>query len=102
MVTLVIFEWLQKKLLRGHYEIYMFEVTCGNVASALELINHLALEADATVTSIQVDEPAEGNFHITFKMDFQGRHSQERMQKFFADLSGDSNTTSIKRERSRV
>lgn len=102
MVTLVIFEWLQKKLLRGHYEIYMFEVTCGNVASVLELINHLALEADATVTSIQVDEPAEGNFHITFKMDFQGRHSQERMQKFFADLSGDSNTTSIKRERSRV
>ncbi len=102
MVTLIIFEWLQKKLLRGHYEIYMFEVECENVASALELINHLAAEADATVTSIQVDEPTKGDFTISFKTDFRGRHSQERMQKFFSDLSSDSNTTSIKRERSRI
>ncbi len=66
MVTLIIFEWLQKKLLRGHYEIYMFEVVCGNVASALELINRLAAEADATVTSIQVD--IKFNFYAIFSL----------------------------------
>lgn len=102
MITLVVFESLQKKLMHNHYALYMFSVCCTDVVFTLELINRLAAEADAAVTSIQVDERKVGEFQISFKADFGGRHSTERLQKFFSDLSNDEHTTRITQDRSRM
>ena len=43
-----------------------------------------------------------GEIEISFKADFGGRHSENRMQRFFAELSSDPHTDSVKSERSRV
>lgn len=101
MVTLIVFEWLQKKILHNRYSLYIFSVTCSNVAGTLELIHTLAGAADAIVNSIHVDEVKDG-FKIHFKADFGGRHSDERLQKFMADLSEDSHTRSINYDQSRI
>lgn len=39
LITLIVFEWLQNKLMHGRDETYSFCVTCGNVAAAMEQIN---------------------------------------------------------------
>ena len=102
MVTLTVFELLQKKLMHGRYELYMFSVDCTDVVSALELINKLASAHDATLARMQVDSSEEGSYEISFKADFSGRHASERMQKFFAALNNHSSITSVKSDRSRM
>ena len=101
LVTLIIFEWLQKKIMHNRYALYLFSVTCADVAATLEVINTLASETDALVNSVHVDEQKEG-FKIRFKADFGGRHANERVQKFFAELSEDKHTSSVTSDRSRM
>ena len=102
IVILVLFEWLQEKLMRGRYALYLFSVSCSDVVSMLERINQLATECDASLKAIQVDGKEDGEVEITFKADFGGRHSEQRMQRFFAGLSSDQYADSVKSERSRV
>ena len=101
LVTLIVFEWLQKKILHNRYSLYLFSVTCADVAGTLELIHTLAGNADATLNSIHVDEVKAG-FKIRFKADFGGRHSDERLRKFMSDLSADPHTSSVTSDRSRI
>lgn len=100
LVTLVIFEWIQRRLMINHYELFYFYVYCTRVANTLELISRLADEADAVVTSVNIEERKDG-FKIKFKADFSGRHSNDRVRKFLADLSEDESTSSANFERSR-
>ena len=102
IVILVLFEWLQEKLMRERYALYLFSVSCSDVVSMLERINQLATECDASLKTMQVDGKEDGEVEITFKADFGGRHSEQRMQRFFAELSSDQYADSVKSERSRV
>ena len=102
IVILVLFEWLQEKLMHERYALYLFSVSCSDVVSMLERINQLATECDASLKAIQVDGKEDGEVEITFKADFGGRHSDQRMQRFFAGLSSDAHADSVKSERSRV
>ena len=102
IVTLVLFEWLQEKLMHERYALYLFSVSCSDVVSMLERINQLATECDASLKAIQVDGKEDAKVEITFKADFGGRHSEQRMQRFFAGLSSDQYADSVKSERSRV
>ena len=88
LVTLVIFEKIQRLLLRNHYGNRSYNVTCKDVGRALKLIYRLAGEANASLLSTEVDGDEE-RFHISFKLNFNGRKPAEREQKFFAALSGD-------------
>ena len=98
IVILVLFEWLQEKLMRERYALYLFSVSCSDVVSMLERINQLATECDASLKAIQVDGKEDGEVEIPFKADF----SEQRMQRFFAELSSNQYADSVKSERSRV
>ena len=84
IIILVLFEWLQEKLMHERYALYLFSVSCSDVVSMLERINQLATECDASLKAMQVDGKEDGEVEITFKADFGGRHSEQRMQRFFA------------------
>ena len=56
--------------------------------------------AEAFITCVQVVPPREG-FKIDFKADFSGRHSNDRVRRFLAELSEDESTSSANFERSR-
>lgn len=101
LVTLIVFEWLQKKIIHNRYSLYLFSVTCSDVAGTLELIETSAGTADAVLNSIHVDEVQNG-FKIRFKADFGGRHSEERQRKFITDLSEDARISSVTSDKSRV
>ena len=100
MITLVIFEWIQRRLMINHYELFYFYVLCTRVSATLELISRLAGEADVVVTSVNIEERKDG-FKIKFKADFSGRHSSDRVRKFLSELIEDENTSSANFERSR-
>jgi len=103
LITLIVFEWLQQKLMHGRYELYLFKVVSSNVVVTLGQINKLAVETDAIVAATNVeDEDAKGNYEISFKIDFRGRHAPTRMQQFLMDLTSDECTVSIKSERARM
>lgn len=102
MVTLVLFEWLQRKLMRDRFESYSFSVGCTNVSIALARVNALADAADVHITSLQIEERRSGEYEIQFKVNFNGRHASEHLQRFLADLSSDENINTVQSERSRV
>lgn len=102
IIILVLFEWLQEKLMHQRYSLHIFSVTCNDVVSTLERINQLAARNDAVLKAVQVDGKEDGEIEITFKADFGGRHCDQRMQRFLAELSSDPNTASVKTEPSRV
>lgn len=103
MVTLVIFEKLQNLLMKNHYALYTYSVTCEDIVYTLDLIHRLAVAADATVTSTEVEQDeGKGTFHICFKANFGGRAAGERMQKFFSDLASDPHTISVTQDRTRM
>ena len=102
LVTLVIFEWLQRKLMTDRYESHLFSVTCTRVGETLGRINALASRLNGRITGIQIEEKDPEEFEIQFKADFSGRRAETHLQDFMAALSEDENTTVVQSQHSRV
>ena len=102
LVTLVIFEWLQRKLMTDRYESHLFSVTCTRVGETLGHINALASRFNGRIAGIQIEEKNPEEFEIQFKADFSGRRAESHLQDFMAALSEDDNTTVVQSQHSRV
>ena len=102
MVTLVIFEWLQRKLMTDRYGSHLFSVTCSHVGETLNRINELSLRLNVRIAGIQIEEDSPEKFEIQFTAGFSGRHAEAHLQDFMAALSEDDNTTIVQSHRSRV
>ncbi len=101
MITLVVFEGLQQKMMRNHYELYQFTIRCTNLTDTLEHVNRLAEDFAAKITHIQV-EGREGEVVVSFKADFSGRRSKDRLDMFVAALDNDESTSTVELDRSRI
>lgn len=102
LVTLVFFEWLQRKLMTSRYEPHLFRVTCSHVGKTLNRINDLATRLNAQIAGIQIEEDGPQKFEIQFKADFGGRHADAHLQEFMTALCEDESTTLVQSQRSRV
>ena len=102
LVTLVIFEWLQRKLMTDRYDSHLFSVTCSHVGETLNRINELSLRLNVRIAGIQIEEDSPEKFEIQFTAGFSGRHAEAHLQDFMAALSEDDNTTIVQSHRSRV
>lgn len=98
LITLIVFEWVQAKFLHRNIGIVHFNLLCRDVAGTLALISSLAAGVDAIVAGAKVDELEKG-FRISFKADFGGRHANERVKDFIADLSVDPQVSSLTYDR---
>lgn len=102
LVTLVIFEWLQRRLMTGRYDSHNFSVTCTHVGETLGQINTLASRMNIRIAGIQIEEHSPEKFEIQFQADFSGRHADIHLQSFMTQLSEDANTTVVQSHPSRV
>ena len=102
LVTLVIFEWLQRRLIANRYDCHNFCVTCTHVGETLANINALASRLNVRIAGIQIEEQNNEKFEIQFKADFSGRHAELHLQSFMTQLSEDDNTTIVQSHPSRV
>lgn len=85
MVTLVIFERIQAKLLSHRDVSCVFSVTARSVTRVMGYIHELATAADAVITFTGMEAREEG-MELKFKIKFSGRHNQGRVHDFFAAL----------------
>ena len=86
LLTLVVFEWLQKLLMKGQYSMYEFNLTCESAVATMELIRHLADENRVSVTRIHIQGRKGDKPEIRFRANFSGARSLERVQVFFSTL----------------
>ena len=63
-MTLVIFEWLQRKLMTDRYDSHLFSVTCSHVGETLNRINELGQTPDEILDMYQLNNLADHKFII--------------------------------------
>ena len=85
LVTLTIFEALQRKLIHSHSSEDRFVVTTRDVAAALDIINQAAKGPKITIFDLTAQRAEEG-YRITFRAWYVGRKNQQRRAQFFQKL----------------
>ena len=86
LITLVLFEWIQKIIVKGRYSLYDFNLTCENAVAIMELIRRLADEQRALITRIHIQGRKGDKPEIRFRANFSGANSLDRVQNFFSVL----------------
>lgn len=85
MVTLTIFEALQRKLIHSHSAEDRFEVLTDDLAAALEVINTAAAGPSITIFDLDAAQTETG-YRIRFRAWFVGRKNEKRRTEFFTVL----------------
>ena len=85
MITLVIFERIQAKLLKHRDVSSSFSVTARSVTRVMGRIHELAHDSDAELTFLGMEAQDEG-MELKFRIRFSGRNNQGRVHDFFAAL----------------
>ena len=86
LIPLVLFEWIQKIIVKGRYSLYDFNLTCENAVAIMELIRRLADEQRALITRIHIQGRKGDKPEIRFRANFSGANSLDRVQNFFSVL----------------
>ena len=85
IVTLVVFERVQAKILKHRDVSCTFSVTARSVTRLMSHINELAHAVEAELTFKGMEAQEEG-MELKFRIKFTGRHNQNRVHDFFAAL----------------
>ena len=85
LVTLTIFEALQRKLMHHHSVEDRFLIRTADLVAALKVINTTAVSPKITVLDLDAVREGDG-YRITFRAWFTGRNNEERRRVFFAKL----------------
>ena len=86
LITLTIFEGLQRKLIHNHSVEDRFLIRTADLTAALKVINTTAASPKVTVLDLDAVRDGDG-YRITFRAWFTGRNTEERRRVFFAKLA---------------
>ncbi len=95
LITLTIFEWLQKFLLKPLHrssDKYILETT--DISATLMRINETA-SAERVAVQNMMAQTIEGGHKVTFQADFGSGHLKNRRQRFFNTLVSAAETKSL-------
>ena len=101
MVTLVLFERVQAKLLKHRDVSSTFSVTARSVTRVMARINELAGASEAVLTFMGM-ETREDGMELKFRIKFSGRHNQGRVHDFFAALGECEDVIGVRTEKGGV
>lgn len=96
LITLTIFESLQRKLISSHsaHESYILITT--DLAASLTLINERAAADHATLKDIGAEDLEDGTYRISFRADFSGSKTRQRDNRFFNTVAAAPETKSLR------
>ena len=86
LITLTVFEALQRKLIHNHSVEDRFLIRAADLADALKVINTTAASPKITVLDLDAVQDGDG-YRITFRALFTGRKIDEHRRLFFARLA---------------
>lgn len=99
LVTLIVFEWVQKKYMANRYGSFTYEMCCGDVSGGINLIHDAAERYQVKIDSIHAENLDANGYRIVFHATHHGRRSDKKLQKFFSDLMENETVQSVKSER---
>lgn len=94
MLTLTIFEWLQRKLLKSGVAQEMYILAVSDICAGLATVNDAAHIYHATICDIMAQKLDDGH-RITFRAEFLGARSKKRQAAFFRALADAPHTESV-------
>lgn len=96
LITLIFFEWVQKKLLHCRYGSFIYSIISQDVAESLSAVYTYAAKHHACIKSVQTAADGVGQHAITVHATYSGKYTEKRTQSFLADISQDQNTICVK------
>lgn len=94
LITLTIFEALQRRFVRSRSAEDHYLVTTSDVQAALEQINAAAASPKITIFDLNAQKQND-TYHITFRAWFVGRKSEKHRTAFFAALAQSESIQSV-------
>ena len=96
LVTLTLFDLLQKKMLRISKETYYINVTCEDVPSVINAVDGLVRKCGGTtISGMEVNMEDHGHISIRFALIFAGRDVCRRAPEFVAELSKEESVLTV-------
>lgn len=99
LITLVAFEWVQKKYMWSRYSSYLYDVYCHDVSEGLRSINESADRHHISIDAIEAETLADDQYKISFRAVYHGRQAEKRLHKFFSDIIEKDEVVSVKSAR---
>lgn len=87
ILTLTLFELLQKLLLRFKGGCRSYVVDTRDVVVAMQTVNNLSQSASCTIQYLQAENLENGTYRLTFKADFGHGRAKRRIQDFWDGLA---------------
>lgn len=94
MVTLTLFEALQRSLIRSGSSHASFSLETRDITLSLKHIRSIAREQNVTLTDIEAEQIPAGH-RLTFRVDFSGRRNKKHHQRFFDALAEKEESLSL-------
>lgn len=95
LVTLTIFEALQKLMLRNRHSFQDYIVDTTDVVSALETVNQLSAECSCELSQIGAQHLVNDSYRLTFRATFGRGNTKSRRTTFFQKVAAHSVITSV-------
>jgi putative Mg2+ transporter-C (MgtC) family protein len=95
LVTLTIFEALQKLMLRNRHSFQDYIVDTTDVVSALETVNQLSAECSCELSQIGAQHLVNDSYRLTFRATFGRGNTKSRRTTFFQKVAANSAITSV-------
>ena len=99
LITLILFEWIQKKYLWNRYCCHQYTVCCRDVAAGLQTVNGCADRQRVDISAIQVARTAPDHYTVEFRAVYHGRHADRKLRQLLTAISGAEEIMSVKSER---
>ena len=98
ILTLTLFELLQKFLLRFKGSQRDYVVNTQDVVATMQLINTLAQSTSCQITGLQAENLENGTCRLTFHGDFGHGRSKSRMEEFMNGLLTHPSVLSVRNQ----
>lgn len=96
ILTLTLFELLQKLLLRYKAGSRVYVVDTQDVVAAMQVINTLSQSVSCQISELQAENLENGTYRLTFKSEFGHGRAKSRIQEFVAGLMAQSVILSVR------
>lgn len=95
LITLTVFEALQKLMLRNRHSYRDYIVDTTDVAAVLDTINTLSAECSCELSHIAAQHLADDNYRLSFRATYGRGNTKVRRTTFFQKLAANSATISV-------
>lgn len=86
LVTLVVFDWLQKKMMNDRYIQFSYVMECKDLAEGLRQLHEMADDCGMGLHNVEARKGTDGGGSITFRAECKGKHAGEHAKQFHAKL----------------